>query len=95
MSDQPAKIGDNWPNLIGKRLPRVDAVEKVNGDAKYAGDFNLTGQLWMKILRSPYPHAKIISIDTSKALEMPGVKAIVTAEDFNGWSVGWGTAAPG
>ena len=90
MSDQPAKIGDNWPNLIGKRLPRVDAVEKVNGEAKYAGDFNLTGQLWMKILRSPYPHAKIVSIDTSKALEMPGVKAVVTAEDFNGWSWGWG-----
>ncbi len=61
--------------VIGKPQPKLDGFEKVTGRAKYASDFSLPGMLHLKILRSPYPHARIVSIDTSKALALPGVKA--------------------
>ncbi len=76
-------------SVIGERVPRVDAREKVTGEAKYAADYSLPGMLWCKLLRSPHPHAKIINIDVTKALKLPGVKAIVTGKDFGGWSWGW------
>jgi 4-hydroxybenzoyl-CoA reductase subunit alpha len=76
-------------SVIGKRLPRVDAKEKVTGAAKYAADYSLPGMLWCKLVRSPYPHARILNIDTSRAEKLPGVKGIVTAKDFGGWSWGW------
>jgi CO/xanthine dehydrogenase Mo-binding subunit len=76
-------------SVIGKRLPRVDAREKVTGEAKYAADYSLPNMLWCKLLRSPYPHARILFIDTSKAERLPGVKAVVTAKDFGGWTWGW------
>jgi CO/xanthine dehydrogenase Mo-binding subunit len=60
----------------------MDGFEKVTGRAKYASDFSLPGMLYLKILRSPYPHARIASIDTSKALALPGVKAVLTYEDM-------------
>lgn len=75
--------------VIGERVPRVDAREKVTGEAKYAADYSLPGMLWCKLLRSPYPHARIINIDVSKALKLPGVEAVVTGQDFGGWSWGW------
>lgn len=75
--------------LIGKRLPRVDAREKVTGDARYAADFNFPGQLWVKLLRSPHAHARILGIDASAALALKGVKGVLTAKDFNGWTWGW------
>jgi 4-hydroxybenzoyl-CoA reductase alpha subunit len=75
--------------LIGKRLPRVDAREKVTGDARYAADFSFPGMLWVKILRSPHAHARIVSIDTSEALKLKGVKGVLTGKDFNGWTWGW------
>ncbi|MCX5813858.1 MAG: xanthine dehydrogenase family protein molybdopterin-binding subunit [Proteobacteria bacterium] len=78
-------------NVIGKRVPRVDGREKVMGQAKYAADYSLPGMLWSKVVRSPYAHAKIVNIDTSKAERLPGVKAVVTAKDFNGWT--WGFMA--
>ena len=68
-------------NLIGKRLPRVDARDKVTGKALYTDDLSLPRMLCGAILRSPLPHAAIVSIDTSKAIKLPGVKAIVTATD--------------
>ena len=68
--------------VIGKRQPKVDGFEKVSGRAKYASDFSLPGMLCVKILRSPYPHAKIVSIDTSKALALPGVKAVLTHKEM-------------
>ena len=77
------------PTLIGKRLPRVDALEKVTGDARFAADFNLPGQLWLKILRSPHPHARIRSIEASRALALGGVRGVLTGKDFNGWTWGW------
>jgi len=76
-------------SVIGGRVPRVDAMEKVTGQAKYAADYSLPDMLWCKLLRSPYPHARILNIDTSKAERLPGVKGIVTGKDFGGWSWGW------
>jgi CO/xanthine dehydrogenase Mo-binding subunit len=68
--------------VIGTRLPKVDALERVTGKAAFGADLNLPGMLWAKIVRSPYPHARIKKIDTSKALALPGVKAVITAQDL-------------
>ena len=76
-------------SLIGKPIPRVDARAKVTGKAKYAADHSLPDMLWCKLLRSPYPHARILNIDTSRAERLSGVKAIVTGKDFGGWTWGW------
>ncbi len=70
-----------WPDaghrtLIGKRISRVDSPVKVSGQAKYTYDVKRPGLLFGKILRCPYAHAKVISIDTSAAEKMPGVKAV-------------------
>jgi 4-hydroxybenzoyl-CoA reductase alpha subunit len=68
-------------SLIGKRLPRVDAKDKVTGKALYTDDLTLPGTLCGMILRSPLPHARIVDIDVSRARRLPGVKAVVTGED--------------
>lgn len=65
-------------SIIGKRLPRADAVEKVKGEAKYTSDLILPGMLYARFLRSPHAHARIVSIDTSKAEALTGVKCILT-----------------
>ncbi|UCD77220.1 MAG: molybdopterin-dependent oxidoreductase [Desulfobacterales bacterium] len=67
--------------FIGKRLPRMDAKEKVTGKALYTDDLSLPGMLCGMILRSPLPHARIVAIDVSKALKLPGVKAVLTGGD--------------
>ena len=67
---------------IGTRPVRPDGVDKVTGRAKFGADMSLPGMLVGKVLRSPHPHARIKSIDTSKAEELPGVKAVVTRDDF-------------
>ena len=77
--------------LIGKRMPRVDSRAKVMGKAKFTADLKLPGMLVGKIKRSPYPHARIVSIDTSKAEVLPGVKTVVTGKDTEG--VKWGVFA--
>ena len=64
--------------LIGKDIPRIDSIDKALGRAKYATDIVLPGMLYARVARSPYPHAKILSIDTSEAEKLPGVKAVVT-----------------
>jgi 4-hydroxybenzoyl-CoA reductase alpha subunit len=71
----------NQYRVIGKRLPRVDAEDKVTGKALYTDDLSLPGTLCGMILRSPLPHARIIGIDVSRALKVSGVKAIVTGDD--------------
>ncbi|MEJ2067036.1 MAG: xanthine dehydrogenase family protein molybdopterin-binding subunit [Deltaproteobacteria bacterium] len=76
-------------SVIGKRLPRIDGRVKATGEAKFAGDYEMPGMLWCKILRSPYPHAKILNIDTSRAERLTGVKAVCTGKDFGGWTWGW------
>jgi CO/xanthine dehydrogenase Mo-binding subunit len=67
---------------VGTRPIRPDGVPKVTGKAMYAADYTMSGALVGKILRSPHPHARIRSIDTSKAAALPGVKAVVTSKDF-------------
>jgi len=74
--------------LIGKRMPRVDSRAKVMGKAKFTADLKLPGLLVGKVKRSPYAHARILSIDTSKAASLPGVKSIVTGDDTEG--IKWG-----
>ncbi|MBI2352233.1 MAG: xanthine dehydrogenase family protein molybdopterin-binding subunit [Deltaproteobacteria bacterium] len=64
-------------SVVGKKIPRIDGYERVTGQAQYTGDYQLPGMLYARVLRSPYPHAKIISIDTSKADKLPGVKAVI------------------
>lgn len=76
-------------STIGKRVPRIDGRMKVTGEARYAADYEMPGMLWCKMARSPHPHAKIIDIDTSRAEKLPGVKGVLTAEDFGGWKWGW------
>ncbi len=66
---------------VGKSVPRKDGPVKATGRAEYTVDIVLPGMLCGKILRSPHPHAKILSIDTSQAQRLPGVKAVVTAKD--------------
>jgi CO/xanthine dehydrogenase Mo-binding subunit len=66
---------------VGHSLPRVDGVDKVTGKAKFVGDLIIPGMLHGKILRSPYAHARIRSIDASKAESLPGVVGVLTAAD--------------
>ena len=69
-------------NVVGTRPIRHDGLEKVTGVARYGADIQLTGMLHGQILRSPHAHARIKSIDTSKAAALPGVSAVLTAADF-------------
>ncbi len=68
-------------SVIGKGLPLKDGREKVTGTLKYSRDIMLPRMLHAKILRSPYPHARIVKIDTTKAESLRGVKAIITHKD--------------
>ena len=67
--------------VIGKSVPKIDGREKVTGTAKYTADLKFPNMLYGKILTSPHAHAKILSIDTSEAKKIPGVKAVITHED--------------
>ena len=74
--------------IIGTRMTRTDSLAKVTGSANFTADLKFPRMLCAKVLRSPHPHAKILNIDTSRALRLPGVKAVVTAADAYG--VKWG-----
>ena len=76
-------------SVVGKPLPRVDGIKKLSGQAKYTVDIVLPDMLYAKILRSPHPHAKILSIDTSKAERLPGVEAVITGKDTLGIRYGF------
>ncbi|MFC1930456.1 xanthine dehydrogenase family protein molybdopterin-binding subunit [Chloroflexota bacterium] len=67
--------------FVGKSEPKIYGAEKARGEAKFAGDFRLPGLLTAKVLRSPYPHAQVLKIDTVKAAKLPGIKAVVTSKD--------------
>lgn len=69
-------------NVLGKRQRKTDGLEKSTGRARYTDDLVLPGMLHGKILRSPHPHARILSIDTSAALALPGVMAVVTGAEM-------------
>jgi len=74
--------GESTLRVIGKPLPKVDAVAKVTGRAVYADDMLPARTLHCRILRSPHPHARILSIDTSAARRIPGVLAVITGADL-------------
>ena len=76
-------------SVVGKRVPNIDAKVKVTGEATYVDDLSLPGMLIGKILRSTVAHARIVSIDTSAAEKLPGVKAVVTGQDAPNVKVGW------
>ncbi len=79
-------------SVVGQRVRRPEGYEKVTGDARYVADIVLPGMLIGRILRSPYPHARIVRIDTSKAEKLPGVRTVATAEDTI--KQGWGAFFP-
>lgn len=68
--------------IVGSSVPRIDAFEKVTGRAVFGPDVKLPGLLYGKVLRSPLPHARILSVDTSRAERLSGVKAVVTGKDL-------------
>src|SRR5215831_15533258 len=80
-NETPQKQPGHDLTVVGRDVPRTDALPKVTGAAQYVADLHLPGMLYAAVLRSPHPHARIVSIDTGAAAAMPGVKAIVTGED--------------
>src|SRR5688572_27284903 len=74
--------------VVGKPTPRVEGELKVTGKALYSGDLALPDTLWGKCLRSPIPYGRIKRIDYQKALEVPGVKALITGDDVRGLRIG-------
>ncbi len=70
--------------VVGTRVIRPEAIAKVNGQAIYTDDISFEDQLYARTLRASYPHARILSIDTSAAKSLPGVRAVLTAEDIPG-----------
>jgi len=69
-------------DVINSRAPRLDAPAKATGRAKYIDDLKMPNMLYGALLQSPYAHAKILNIDTSKAEKLPGVKRVITAKDI-------------
>ena len=67
--------------VVGKSVPQINAPEKVRGLARYVGDMEFPRMLHAKVLRSPHPHARILSVRTDRALRIPGVAAVVTSDD--------------
>ena len=82
--DQPvSELAKKWawpekPVLIGTSIKRLDGPEKVSGRAKYTLDINRPGMIYGRMIRSPHPHARIVSIDLSQAEKAPGVKAVLS-----------------
>lgn len=68
-------------STLGQSVPQVNALSKVLGRAKYAGDIKMVGMLHGKVLRSPHPHARIVRINVQAARALPGVKVVLTGED--------------
>jgi CO/xanthine dehydrogenase Mo-binding subunit len=81
-------VADPKARLVGQNYTTPDIVAKVTGKAKYAEDFRAEGMLFCKLLLSPMPHARVRSMDLSAALALPGVKAILTADDLPGAQAG-------
>ncbi len=75
-------IAKEFQKVVGTRPIRPDGVDKVTGRANFGADMVMPGMLWGKVKRSPHAHARIMSINLDKALALPGVKAVVTCEDF-------------
>ncbi|MDD2282518.1 MAG: xanthine dehydrogenase family protein molybdopterin-binding subunit [Eubacteriales bacterium] len=80
-------------DTVNKPARRVDALGKVLGESRYGADLSFEGMLYGKVLRAPYTHARILSIDTARALALPGVEAVLTAADIPGFHT-FGTVIP-
>lgn len=89
MSPQSAP-GIEPMSVVGHPTTRIDAYERVTGEAKYTRDMRLPGMLYARVLRSPHPHARMVSIDTTAAAALPGVQAIITHENAQ---VVWGAGS--
>ena len=74
--------------VVGKPVTRQEGPDKVSGNFQYSADVTLPGMIWGKVLRSPFPHARLVKIDASKALAMPGVHAVITGQDTLGMQIG-------
>ena len=79
-----AEIGGMGHSVKRKEDPRF-----IRGRGEYIDDVNLPGQLWLDIVRSPYAHAKIVKIDSSKAMAIPGVLAVITGETLKKYNLHW------
>jgi len=81
--DRESKMSSQ-PNLtvIGHPQPKIDALRHVTGETRYADDLALPRMIYGKLLRSVYPHARILGIDASRALALPGVCAVITGTDL-------------
>src|SRR4051794_17506212 len=78
-----AATSDATPDsYIGARLTRPDGPPKVSGEARYAADLSLLGMLHVRLLLSPYAHARIVGVERQAALGLPGVVAVLTAQDL-------------
>src|SRR5207245_1851851 len=77
-----AADGPTALRVVGKALRKVDATAKVLGVTKFADDLSLPRMLYCKLLRSPHPHARIVRIDATRALALPGVKVVLTGKDL-------------
>ena len=77
-----------FPTVVGAPVPRAEGPDKVTGRSIYAADVDLPGLLWGKILRSPYPHARIRRIDASRARQVPGVRAVISGQEIPGHFMG-------
>jgi xanthine dehydrogenase YagR molybdenum-binding subunit len=76
--DWPAK-----PSVLGTHINRLDGPDKVTGRAKYTFDINRPGMLYARMVRSPHPHARVVSVDLSAATRMPGVRSALLTRDFS------------
>ena len=81
-------------NTVGHDMPRIDALERVTGQATYTRDVRLPDMLFARVLRSPYPHARIRGVNTAKAEALPGVRAVITHETHS-WIYSSGSIAGG
>ncbi|MEK7228658.1 MAG: xanthine dehydrogenase family protein molybdopterin-binding subunit [Candidatus Binatota bacterium] len=79
-------------HVVNHSIPRRDGRVKVTGKASYVADLKLIGMAYAKVLRSPYAHAKIVSIDTSRAASRPGVYCVITGNDLEGLNPYYGHA---
>src|SRR3954471_8384959 len=78
----PASPDPEPDSYIGARLTRPDGPPKVTGEARYAADLSVPGMLHVRLLLSPYAHARILSVNVSAAQEVPGIVAVLTAGDL-------------
>src|SRR6059058_4178023 len=74
---------------VGQSIKRKEDARFIRGKGNYVDDVRLPGMIWLDIVRSPYAHAKITKIDTSKALAIPGVLAVITGQDLAKYNLHW------